>query len=136
MSAWSEATSPTARPGPDENVPAASTLGAFQQVTCHQCTHRRPLIAEFWVGERCSACVEWSTCLECILHLELWSRHGPTQHPHFPLQPNWTTLPVLTRLHHYIFVCFKGFMIDAKAWAGFMRTLTQLVSTAATPPIA
>jgi hypothetical protein len=36
---------------------------------------------------------------------------------HNTLQPDWTNPPPLTRLHHYIFVCFKGFMVDVQAWA-------------------
>jgi hypothetical protein len=97
--------------GPDRNLPNASTLGAghFKQVTCHHCTHHRNLIAEFWVGEQCSACVEaCSTCLEWLLHLKVWAFHGATPHLHFPLQSDWTTLPPLTRLHHYIFCFCQG----------------------------
>jgi hypothetical protein len=90
-------------------------------------------MAEFWVGERCSVCVEaWSTWLECLLHLE----YGPTHHLHFPLQPDWTTPPPLTRQHHYMFVCLNVFMLDVKAWAGCMSSLTQLVCTPATPLLA
>jgi hypothetical protein len=52
---------------------------------------------------------------------------------HSPQQPNWTTPPPLTQLHHYMFVCFKGFMVGVEAWAGCTSTLTQLVCTPATP---
>jgi hypothetical protein len=93
--------------------------------------------AEFWVGERCSACVEaWSTCSEWLLHLEIWAGHGPTQQLPFPLQLDWTTPSPLTRLHRYMFVCFKGFMVGVKAWAGCMRSLAQVVCKPATPLIA
>jgi hypothetical protein len=130
------ATSPTTSRGPDENLPTASKLEAFQHVTCHQRTPHRQLIAEFWVGKRCSACVEaWSTCLELLPHLEIWGLPWPSTTPPFPLHPDWTTPPPLTRLHQYIFVCFKGFMVDVKAWDGCICSLTQLVCTPATPLI-
>jgi hypothetical protein len=109
---------------------------SFSARTCHRCTpHHRDRRSEFWSGERCSACVEaLSACLEWLLHLEIWPCHGPTQHHlHFPLQPDWTTPPPLTRFHLYMFVCFKGFMVDVKAWAGCMSSLTQLVCTPAAP---
>jgi hypothetical protein len=35
-------------------------------------------------------------------------------------------------IHHFMFACFKGFMVDVKAWAGCMSQLTQLVCTRAT----
>jgi hypothetical protein len=75
----------TTHRGPDVNLLTASTLGAFQHVTCHHCTHRRQLIAEFWVGKRCSACVEaWCTCLEWLPHLEIWGLPWPNTTPPFP----------------------------------------------------
>jgi hypothetical protein len=128
QSASSEAISPTTRRGPDVNLATASTLGAFQHVACHQCTHHRQLIAEFWVGERCSACVEaWSTCLEWLPYLEVWGLPWPNTTPPFPPRAqldNAATSYTPPPLH---FVCFKGFMVDVKAWAGCICSLTQLV---------
>jgi hypothetical protein len=103
------AASPTTCQGPDDNLPTASKLGALQHVTCYQCTHHRQVIAEFWAGKRCSARVEaLGTCLERLPHLEIWACHGPTQHLHFPLQPDWTTPPPLSRIHHYIWFVSSG----------------------------
>jgi hypothetical protein len=136
-SACSRATSPTTRPGPDENLPAVSTLGTFQHVTCHHCTHHRHIIAEFQVGERCSTCVQaWSTCFgarNITLCTSKWACHGPLQKLHFPLQPDWTTPPSLTRLQHFMIVCFKGLKVDVESRAGCMSSLTQQVCTHATP---
>jgi hypothetical protein len=73
--------------------------------------------------------------LEWLLQLEILACHCPTQHLLVPLQPDWTTLPSLTRLRHYMFVCFKSFMVDVEAWAGRMSSLTQVVCTPATPLI-
>jgi hypothetical protein len=121
QSALSSAISPTTRRRPDENLPTASTLGAFQHVLCHQCTHHRQLIAEFWVGERCSACVEaWSTCLEWLPHLEIWGWPLPNKTPPFPPTAR------LDNAAHYCtppplhFCLFQGVMVDVKAWAGCM----------------
>jgi hypothetical protein len=71
----------------DENLSTASTRGAFHHVACHHCTHNIHLIAEFWVVERCSTCVEawsmlWSGSCTCK---NVWACHGPTQQLQFPL---------------------------------------------------
>jgi hypothetical protein len=45
-------------------------------------------MAEFWVGERCSVCVEaWSTWLECLMHLEYelaMAQHNTSISPYSP----------------------------------------------------
>jgi hypothetical protein len=136
-SALSWAISPPSHRGPDENLPTASTPGAFQHVTCHQCTHHRQLIQNSGWGN--DVLLVWKHGVHVgsgSRTLKYGACHGPTQHLHFALQPDWTTPPPLTRLHHYIFVCFKGFMVDVKAWAGCICSLTQLVCTPATPLIA
>jgi hypothetical protein len=82
-----------------------------------------------WKHEVCV----WSGPCSCTLKYGHMACHGPTQHLYFPLHPDWTTPPPRTRLHHYMFVFFKGFMVGVKAWAGCMSSLTQLVCTPATP---
>jgi hypothetical protein len=71
-------------------------------------------------------CVRSGSCTLKYGHMACL--HGPTQHLHFPLHPDWTTPPPRTRLHHYMFVFFKGFMVNVgvNAWAGYMSSLTQL----------
>jgi hypothetical protein len=68
-------------PGPDEDLPTASTPGAFQHVTCHRCTPHRQLIAEFWVGEHVYTVSR--TCLYCMQGHP--SRHSCTLEHH--IQP-------------------------------------------------
>jgi hypothetical protein len=115
-SAWSESISPTTLPGPDRNWPLIPTLGAFQHITCHHCTRHRHLIAEIWVGKRCSTCVEaWRTLFAVAPALRKMACHGPTKQLPFPLQTDWTSQPPLKWLHHCMAVCFKGFMVGASA---------------------
>jgi hypothetical protein len=64
-------------------------------------------------------------------NLEKWRYHGPTQQLHFPMQPDWRTLPPVTWINHYIFYCFRGVMGGAEAWARSMSSLTQEVCTPA-----
>jgi hypothetical protein len=49
-----------------------------------------------------------------------------TTAPFLSCSPAGKRSHLFTRLHLYIFVCFKGFMVAAEAWA-------QLVCTPATP---
>jgi hypothetical protein len=108
--AWSSAISAATTPRFWSNLPTAFTLGAFQQATCHQCTRHRQLMAEFWVGERRSACLDaWSTCLERLPYLEIWACHGPTQHMHAPLRVPWPLALLTARVKFYgrfQFVCW------------------------------
>jgi hypothetical protein len=68
--------------------------------------------------------------LEWLLHLEIRACHGPTQQRHFPLQPTQLKNAVaLRQLRHYMLVCCKGFAVGAKALAGWMSLLSQLVCT-------
>jgi hypothetical protein len=60
------------------------------------------------------------------MHLDIWACRGPTQHLPFPLQPDWTTPPPLTRLHHYMFDCFKGFMVDDMYLKALRRQFSKL----------
>jgi hypothetical protein len=66
----------------------------------------------------------------------IWACHGPTQQLHISPQPDCTTVPPVTWLHHYMFICFKGFLVDVEAWAVCMSTLSQVVCTPAIPLIA
>jgi hypothetical protein len=130
---------PTTRPGPAGNLPTVSKVGAVQLVTCLHCTHLRRLSAEFWVGEGCSTCVgegcstwvgegcscveAWSSCFGVAPAPRNMGLPWPNTTAPFPLQPDWTTLPPLTRLHRYMLVCIKGFMVGVEAWAGCMSSL-------------
>jgi hypothetical protein len=56
---------------------------------------------------------------------ELAQLVDPTQHLRVPLQPDWTT--PAPRLHGSTTTClflFRGAMVDVKAWAGCMSSLT------------
>jgi hypothetical protein len=64
----------------------------------------RDLIA-FWV--RNDVLLVWKHGVHG-LNLKLWTYHDPTQQLLLPLQPNWTTLPLLAQLNHYTFCLFHG----------------------------
>jgi hypothetical protein len=99
---------PSTHSSPGEVLTAVSTLRAFQHLACQYFTNHRDLIAAFWVRGRFSTCVE--ACSTCFGVADL-KTSSVTQQPHFPLQPNWRTLPPLTLLHQYIIVCFIGLCV-------------------------
>jgi hypothetical protein len=96
--------------------------------------HHRHLIAEFWVRTMFCLCGVLVGSGSCTLKYGL-AIFGPNTTPPFPptaLLDITTTSYTAPPLH----VCFKGVMVDFKAWAGCMSSLTQLVCRLATPLIA
>jgi hypothetical protein len=86
QSAWSSALAPSTKLGPDENMPPVSTLGTFQNPSCHHFTHHSDeIISSFWVVERCSTGVEaWSECVGVATEPR---KTGTTQSPVSPSFP-------------------------------------------------
>jgi hypothetical protein len=96
--------------------------------------HHRKLLAELWVGKRCSPYVEaWSTRFGVAPASQMdMAQHNSSLSPTARLDNAATSYTAPPR----ICLWFEGFMDDVEAWARCMSSLTQLVCTPAMPLIA
>jgi hypothetical protein len=137
--------------------PQSELYSTYHAVIAHSIDY----IAEFWLGERCSTCVEaWSILFWIRLCTSKYghamAKHNrsifpfsPTREHRLHLHGSTTTCLCISRFmvgaegwsgcmrSTTTCLCISRFiMVGAEGWSGCMRSLTQLVCTPATPLIA